>query len=88
MAGIHGHPYLTIGLETSDTWPMPRTRIDDDEGPSMSVDLYALWRNNPDQRIIDRLRQLPAVNDKLRCEVEDVRRRLSEVLAILIAAFA
>ena len=45
-------------------------------------------RDDAHQRVVDRLFQLAAVDDQFRGVAQDVRRRLGDMLAILVAALA
>jgi len=46
---------MAIGLEATDPRPVTGTRIDHDKRTALEVDLDALGRNDPNERIIDRL---------------------------------
>src|SRR5262245_19517563 len=65
MARLHGHANLAVRLEAADAGTMTGAWVDHDERPALHVDLDALGRDDADQRIIDRLFQLAAVDDQL-----------------------
>ncbi len=88
MACLHGDTDLAVGLEAPDARAMTGARVDHDERPALLVDLDALWRDDAHQRVVDRLFQLAAVDDQFRRITQDVRGRLGDVLAILVAALA
>ena len=49
---------LAVILHAADARAVARARIDDDDRRLSRVDLHALGRNDPDQAVIDRARQL------------------------------
>ena len=86
MPGLERDADLAVGLEAADARAVPGARIDDDEGPARRVDLDALRRNDPHERIVDRPLERAAVDDELDLVVEHMRRGLGQMLAILVAA--
>ena len=67
---------------------MAGARIDHDERPALEIDLDALRRDDAHQRVVDRLFQLAAVDDQFGGIIQDMRRGLGDVFAILVAALA
>src|SRR6185312_4938962 len=63
MTRLHRDTDLAVRLETADSRPMTRARIDHDERTALLVDLDALGRNDADQRIVDRLSELAPIDD-------------------------
>ena len=88
MAGLEGDADLAVGLEAADAGAVPGARIDDDEGAPRRIDRHAFRRHDAHEGVIDRPRERAAVDDELGLVVEHVRRRLGEVLAVLVAALA
>jgi hypothetical protein len=88
MSCLHGHADLTVGLEAADTGTVTGARVDHDERPAIEVDLHSLGRNDADQRIVDGLFQLAAVDDQFRRVAQHMRRGLRDMLAVLITPLA
>ena len=88
MARLHGDADLAVGLEAADAGAVTGARIDHDERPALQVDLHALGRDDAHQRVVDRLFQLAAVDDQFGGVAQDMRRRLGDMLAVLVAALA
>ena len=85
---LQGNADLALGLEAADARPVPGARIDDDERTLPGVDLHAARRDDADQDIVDRPRQLAAVHHELGLELQDVGRRLGIVRGIVLAALS
>src|SRR5258706_2785931 len=88
MTRLHGDADLAVGLEVADSRAMTGAGVDHDERPAFEVDLNSFGWNNAHQRVVDRLFQLPAIDDELCRIAQNMRGRLSDVLAVLIAALA
>jgi hypothetical protein len=86
VARLHGDADLAVRLEAADARPVAGTRVDHDKRPALHVDLDALGRDDTHQRIIDGLLELAAVDDQFRRIAQDVRRRLGNMFAVLVAA--
>ncbi len=88
MAGFHRHADLAVGLETADSRPVTRTRINHHERTALVINCHATWRSNAYQRVVDGARKGSAVDDQFNFVVEDMRRGFSDVFAILQSALA
>jgi hypothetical protein len=67
---------------------MPGARIHDNERPECRVNRYSFWRHDPDKSVVDRPIEPPAVDQEFNLEIQNVRRCLRSVLAVIIAALA
>ena len=67
---------------------MAGARIEHDERPFAPVGLNPGRRHDPDQHIVDRPLQRPAVDDQVGLEAEDVRRFAGGLPLIDVAALA
>jgi hypothetical protein len=85
---LHRDADLAVGLEAADPRAVTGARIDHDERPALLIDLDAFRRDDPHQRIVDRLLQLAAVDDQLRRVTQHMRGRLGHMIPILVAALA
>ena len=88
MTRLHRDADFAVRLEAADSRTVPGARIDHDERPPLEIDFDTLGRNDAHQRIVDRLVQLAAVDDQFGGILQDMRRRLGDVFAILVAALA
>ncbi len=86
MTGLERDADLAVGLEPTDARAVARAGIDDHEGPTVLVDLDPLRRHDPDERVVHRALEPPAIDDQLHLVVEDIRRGLGEARPIGIAA--
>jgi hypothetical protein len=85
MACLEGDADLALRLEAADPGTMTGTRIDDDEGPLLVVDLHAFRRRDAGQHVVDRTRKLASVHHQLGAEFENVWSGLGGVLLVLLA---
>ena len=83
---LHRNPDFTVGLETANAGPMSGSRIHHHEGAALHVDLDTLRRNDAHQQVVDRPLQGAPVDHQLGRIIKDMRNRLGQMLAILIAA--
>src|SRR5258706_3740179 len=88
MTRLHGDADLAVGLEAADSRAMTGAGVDHDERPAFEVDLDSFGCDNAHQRVVDRLFQLPAIDDEFCRITQNMRGRFSDVLAVLIAALA
>ena len=88
MTGLEGDADLAVCLEAADAGAVPGARIDHDKGAPCRIDRHTLRRDDAHEGVIDRPRERAAVDHELGLVVEHVRRRLGEMLAILVAALA
>jgi hypothetical protein len=65
---------------------MPSARVNDHEGPVSGIDGDTRGRDDANQPVIDRPRQLSPVHYQFVLEAEDIRRLLRDMLEILVAA--
>ena len=86
MSGLERDADFAVRLEAADARAMPGSRIDDDERPALGINLDALRRYHPGQNVVDRSLEGAAVEDQFDVIVQDVRRRLGKMFAILVAA--
>jgi hypothetical protein len=86
MARFEGHTDLTVSLEASNPRTMAGTGIDDDEWTPRLIDFNSGRWNDAREYVIHWLIKPPAVDYKLDLIIEHMRRRLGEMLAILVAA--
>ena len=85
VSRLHRNPDLAVRLEPANSRTVPGARIDHDERPPLGIDFDPPGRNDADQRVIDRLVQLAAVDDQFGGILQDMRCRLRGMLAVLIA---
>src|SRR6267142_4224315 len=88
MAGFHRHTDLAVGLEAADSRPVTRTRINHHERTALVINLYATWRSNAYQRVVDWSLKSSAVDDQFNFIVEDMRRGFGDMFAVLQSALA
>ena len=88
MTRLHRDADFAVRLEPADSRTMPGARIDHNERPPVEINFDVFGRNDAHQRIIYRFIEFATVDDKLGGILQDMRRRLSDVFAILIAALA
>ena len=88
MTGLHGDADFAVGLEAANPGAMTRARIDDDERTAIEIDLHALWRDDAHQDVVDGRFEFPAVDDQFHGVIQDMRRGLGDVLAVLVSALA
>src|SRR5271156_5561344 len=86
MARLHRHADLAVGLESTDSGAMPGTRIDDDEGTTLQIDLDSLWRCYSHQSVVDGPLESSAIDNQFNTVVEDVRHGFGQMFAVLRAA--
>ena len=86
MAGLEGDADLAVGLEAADARPVPGARIDDDEGATPRIDLHARRRDDTRKRVVDRPLERAAIDHELGRVTQHVRRELSHMLVVLVAA--
>ena len=79
---------LRVVLEAADAGAVPGARVDDQVRTALRVHRHALGRNDAHQRVVDRARQLAAVDDRLVLEVEHRRQSRPRVLDEVVAALA
>jgi len=80
MSSLHGDADFAVGFKSAYARTVAGTGIDDNERTAREIDFDTLGRDDPHQRIIDRLRQLPAIHDQFGSETEDVRSGFREML--------
>ena len=66
--------------------PCPARGSTTTNGRRFEIDFDTLGRNDAHQRVVDRLVQLAAVDDQFGGILQDMRRGLGDVFAILVAA--
>jgi hypothetical protein len=88
MARLEGHSDLTVSLEASNPGTMAGAGIDDDEWAPRWIDFNSGRWNDARECVIHWLMKPPAVDYKLDLIIKHMRRRLGEMLAILVAALA
>ena len=88
MTGPERDADFAVGLEPADAWTVPGARIDHDERPAGLECLGSFRRDDAHECIVDRAIEPAAVEHQLDLVVQDVRRRLGNVLMIRVAAFA
>ena len=88
MAGSQRDTDFAVRLEAADARAVPGARIDHHERSPFRIDLDAGRRDDAGQRVVDRPLQPPTVDQEFHLVIEHVRNRVSEMLAILVAALA
>jgi hypothetical protein len=83
---LHRDADLAVRLEPAYSRAVSSARIDDNERPPLEIDLDALGWNDPHERIIHRIIERAAIHDQFGGILQNMRRRLGNVLPILIAA--
>src|SRR3954454_6810758 len=86
MTRFHRDADFAVRLESADSRTMPGARIDHDERPPVEINFDVFGRNDAHKRIIDRLIELAAIDDQLGGILQNMRRGLSSVFPVLIAA--
>ena len=88
MAGAHRHAQFAVGLEAADARSVASARVHHHERAFFRVDYDAFRRLDPNQPVIDRTLQGPAVQHQLVFETEHVRHRLGFLCVVLVTALA
>ena len=87
MAGPDRYADLALGLHAPDPRPVAGARIDDDDRRFQRIDGGAVRRNDADEPIIDRARQLASVKDEFVGEVQHIRDFLRRLREMDVSAF-
>jgi hypothetical protein len=75
-------------LEAADPWSLSGARIYDVDGTLALIDLDTLRRNDADQRVVDRTRQLVASHHQLAVVDQNGSHPVRQHLLVLVAALA
>ena len=82
------HANLRIVLEATDAGAVPAARVDDHVRAALGVHRDALWRNDAQQRVVDRTLERAPVHHDLVVEAQHRRQSLALVLDEVVAALA
>src|SRR5262245_29256139 len=86
VTGFESDPDLAVRFEPTNSRAMSCTRVNNHERPARRIYFNRLWRDDPDQHIVDRPRQRPPIDDEFHVVVKHVRRSLGQILTKLISA--
>src|SRR5208337_416576 len=79
---------LAVLLHPADAGPLARARVEDNKWLLLRVDLNAGRRQNPDEPVIHRPRQIAPVHDGLEPEAKNAGDLLGGLLEVVVAALA
>ena len=88
MPFVQRHSDLRIVLEAADARTVASARVDDHVRAALGIHRHALWRNDAQQRVVDRTLERAPVHHDLVVEAQHRRQSLPLVLDEVVAALA